>query len=211
MDLVPRNGLKPVIRDAILRKEWVIYMRTERLYLNDVIKTAYGSGQSLRGVSETEFMHDGGSILPICGRRWKATNKMQNLHTGFNMDRIGLLSEQWQVVRSEDSLGGSILLAGKVFQQCENEVTNNVSCVRSEMIIYGRENESLAFSYVTTRRLATMERAIRSINDRITHGGNFNNYFPGFKADFILANPPFNISDRGGEHLRDDKTGGGHV
>jgi type I restriction enzyme M protein len=28
---------------------------------------------------------------------------------------------------------------------------------------------------------------------------------PDLKADFILANPPFNISDWGGERLRDDK------
>ncbi|HOL59506.1 MAG TPA: N-6 DNA methylase, partial [Syntrophales bacterium] len=27
----------------------------------------------------------------------------------------------------------------------------------------------------------------------------------GLKADFILANPPFNVSDWGGERLRDDK------
>src|SRR3970282_342312 len=41
---------------------------------------------------------------------------------------------------------------------------------------------------------------------QIGHGDTFHNdRHPDLKADFILANPPFNISDWGGERLRDDK------
>lgn len=36
--------------------------------------------------------------------------------------------------------------------------------------------------------------------------GSFNrDEFPGLKADYILADPPFNISDCGGERLADDQ------
>jgi hypothetical protein len=43
-----------------------------------------------------------------------------------------------------------------------------------------------------------MNLAIRGIDGQIAHGDTFHNdRFPHFKADFILANPPFNVSDWG--------------
>ncbi len=51
-----------------------------------------------------------------------------------------------------------------------------------------------------------MNLAIRGIEGRIEHGDTFHNdRHPDLKADYILANPPFNVSDWGGERLRDDK------
>ena len=50
-----------------------------------------------------------------------------------------------------------------------------------------------------------MNLAIRGIEGRIEHGDTFHNdRHADVKADYILANPPFNISDWGGERLRDD-------
>jgi type I restriction enzyme M protein len=51
-----------------------------------------------------------------------------------------------------------------------------------------------------------MNLAIRGIDSRqIAQGDSFHNHRrPDPKADFILANPPFNISDWGGERLRGD-------
>ncbi|MEK7716568.1 MAG: N-6 DNA methylase, partial [Pseudomonadota bacterium] len=61
-------------------------------------------------------------------------------------------------------------------------------------------------SNYTTWRLAKMNLAIRGIDGQIAHGDTFHNdRHPDLKADFVLANPPFNISDWGGERLRDDK------
>jgi len=69
-----------------------------------------------------------------------------------------------------------------------------------DIAIYGQE------SNYTTWRLAKMNLAIRGIDDQIVHGDTFHNdRHPDLKADFILANPPFNISDWGGERLKDDK------
>ncbi|ADI83314.1 type I restriction-modification system subunit M [Geobacter sulfurreducens] len=76
----------------------------------------------------------------------------------------------------------------------------NSGNAKADISIYGQE------SNYTTWRLAKMNLAIRGIDGQIAHGDTFHNdRFPDLKADFILANPPFNISDWGGDRLRDDK------
>lgn len=71
---------------------------------------------------------------------------------------------------------------------------------KTAISIYGQE------SNYTTWRLAKMNLAIRGIEGQIAHGDTFHNdRFPDLKADYILANPPFNVSDWGGDRLRDDK------
>ena len=76
----------------------------------------------------------------------------------------------------------------------------NGSKARGDISIYGQE------SNYTTWRLARMNLAIRGISGQIAHGDTFhNNRHPDLKADFILANPPFNVSDWGGERLAGDK------
>jgi type I restriction enzyme M protein len=59
----------------------------------------------------------------------------------------------------------------------------------------------------TTWRLAKMNLALRGIDANLgaQWGDSFNNdQHPDLRADFIIANPPFNISEWGGESLRDD-------
>ena len=71
---------------------------------------------------------------------------------------------------------------------------------KADISIYGQE------SNYTTWRLAKMNLAIRGIEGQIAHGDSFHNdRHPDLKADYILANPPFNVSDWGGERLADDK------
>ena len=71
---------------------------------------------------------------------------------------------------------------------------------RDDISIYGQE------SNYTTWRLAQMNLAIRGIDGQIEQGDTFrNDRHPDLKADFILANPPFNISEWGGEGLREDQ------
>ena len=51
-----------------------------------------------------------------------------------------------------------------------------------------------------------MNLAIRGIDAQIAHGDTFHNdRHPDLKADYVLANPPFNDSDWRGELLKDDK------
>ena len=71
---------------------------------------------------------------------------------------------------------------------------------KGDISIYGQE------SNYTTWRLAKMNLAIRGIEGQIAHGDSFHDdRHPDLRADFILANPPFNVSDWGGERLRDDR------
>ncbi|MBI3757646.1 MAG: SAM-dependent DNA methyltransferase [Deltaproteobacteria bacterium] len=71
---------------------------------------------------------------------------------------------------------------------------------KGDISIYGQE------SNYTTWRLAKMNLAIRGIDGQIAHGDTFHNdRHPDLKADFILANPPFNVSDWRGDLLREDK------
>jgi type I restriction enzyme M protein len=69
-----------------------------------------------------------------------------------------------------------------------------------DISIYGQE------SNYTTWRLAKMNLAIRGIDAQIAHGDTFHNdRHPDLKADWVLANPPFNDSDWRGELLKGDK------
>ena len=71
---------------------------------------------------------------------------------------------------------------------------------RADISIYGQE------SNYTTWRLAKMNLALRGIEGQIAHGDSFHNdRHADLKADYILANPPFNVSDWGGDRLADDQ------
>jgi type I restriction enzyme M protein len=71
-----------------------------------------------------------------------------------------------------------------------------------DISIYGQE------SNYTTWRLAKMNLAIRGIDANLgeTSADSFHrDLHPDLKADYVLANPPFNDSDWRGDLLRDDK------
>lgn len=83
--------------------------------------------------------------------------------------------------------------------------------VHSEKFVeeHGGKHDSISIwgqeSNPTTWRLAKMNLAIRGIDANIGLGDTFGaNEFKDEKFDYILANPPFNISDWGGEHHRSD-------
>src|SRR3546814_12335140 len=58
-----------------------------------------------------------------------------------------------------------------------------------------------------TRRLALMNLAVHGLHGDLgtTYGDTFSNdQHKTLRADYVLANPPFNISDWGGDKLADD-------
>jgi type I restriction enzyme M protein len=71
-----------------------------------------------------------------------------------------------------------------------------------DISIYGQESNQ------TTWRLCKMNLALRGIESDLVKWNNqgsfLNNEHKDLKADFILANPPFNDSDWGGELLQED-------
>ena len=73
---------------------------------------------------------------------------------------------------------------------------------RDDLAIYGQESNA------TTWLLARMNLAIRGIDANLgpEPADSFHHdLHADLKADFVLANPPFNMSDWGGERLREDK------
>jgi type I restriction enzyme M protein len=90
--------------------------------------------------------------------------------------------------------------SGGMFVQSEGFVEAHGG-QRNDIAVYGEELND------TTWRLGKMNLAIRGIEADLgpRWGDTFHDdLHPDLKADFILANPPFNISDWGGDQLRDD-------
>ena len=90
--------------------------------------------------------------------------------------------------------------SGGMFVQSEKFVEEHGGRI-GDIAIYGQE------SNYTTWRLAKMNLAVRGIDADIrwNNEGSFHkDELPDLKADFILANPPFNVSDWGGDRLRED-------
>jgi type I restriction enzyme M protein len=88
--------------------------------------------------------------------------------------------------------------SGGMFVQSEKFVEAHEGRI-NDLSIFGQESNQ------TTWRLCVMNLAIRGIDARIQWGDSFyNDLHKDLKADFILANPPFNDSDWKGELLRDD-------
>lgn len=97
---------------------------------------------------------------------------------------------------------------GRVYDPCCGSGGMFVQSERFVEAHGGRRNDVSVFgqeSNPTTWRLAKMNLAIRGIEADL--GPKWADTFhedlhPGLKADFVLANPPFNDSDWGGERLR---------
>ena len=90
--------------------------------------------------------------------------------------------------------------SGGMFVQSEEFVKSHGGKI-DDVSIYGQESNP------TTWRLAAMNLAIRglAVDLGTTHGDTFaNDQFPDLKFDYIMANPPFNISDWGGEKYEND-------
>jgi len=90
--------------------------------------------------------------------------------------------------------------SGGMFVQSSDFVKSHAGNINN-IAIYGQDANP------TTRKMALMNLAIRGIEANL--GGYnadtfHNNLHPTLKADFILANPPFNLSDWNDSSLNDD-------
>ena len=90
--------------------------------------------------------------------------------------------------------------SGGMFVQSEKFVEAHGGKI-GDISVYGQESNP------TTWRLAKMNLAIRGIEGNIgpEHGDSFHkDLHKDLKADYVLANPPFNDSDWGGDRLKED-------
>ena len=91
--------------------------------------------------------------------------------------------------------------SGGMFVQSENFIQAHTG-KRGTISVYGQESNA------DTWKMAKMNMAIRGIDaDFGPHQADtfFNDLHPTLKADFIMANPPFNLSNWGQDKLKDDK------
>lgn len=93
--------------------------------------------------------------------------------------------------------GGMFVQSEKFIEAREGLRHNNKR--KNTISVFGQESNP------TTLRLAKMNLAIRGIDAKLELGDTLlNDQHPDLKADHIIVNPPFNISDWSGEQLRDD-------
>lgn len=90
--------------------------------------------------------------------------------------------------------GGMFIMSEKFVESHQGRI--------DDIVMYGQESNQ------TTYRLAQMNLAIRGINSEGVkwnpEGSFLNDAHKDLKADYILANPPFNVSDWSGELLQND-------
>ena len=90
--------------------------------------------------------------------------------------------------------------SGGMFVQSARFVSNHSGNIKS-ISIFGQEANA------TTRKMALMNLAIRGIEANLgAHQADTftNDLHPSLRADFVMANPPFNLSPWGADKLADD-------
>lgn len=90
--------------------------------------------------------------------------------------------------------------SGGMFVQSAKFIENHSGNI-NDISVYGQDSNP------TTWKLAQMNLAIRGIDaDLGQYNADtfFNDCHPTLRADFIMANPPFNLSDWGADRLQDD-------
>lgn len=90
--------------------------------------------------------------------------------------------------------------SGGMFVQSKNFIENHSGNI-DNISIYGQESNP------TTWKMALMNLAIRGLEaDLGEHNADtfLNDLHPTLKADFVMANPPFNLKKWGQENLKDD-------
>jgi type I restriction enzyme M protein len=87
--------------------------------------------------------------------------------------------------------------SGGMFVQSEKFIEAHGGKI-GDIAVYGQESNP------TTYKLCKMNLAIRGIDAKIELGDTFHaDKHKDLKVDYIMANPPFNVSDWGGESLQD--------
>jgi type I restriction enzyme M protein len=97
---------------------------------------------------------------------------------------------------------GGMFVQSVEFVKAHATGNDNGGKAKADVSIFGQESNH------TTWRLAKMNLAIRQIENNLgkEHADSFHHdLHPDLKADYVLANPPFNDSDWRGELLKDDR------
>ena len=195
--------------------------------IDDAMDEIEKDNQSLRGVLPKNYSRPSldkqrlGELIDLIGtiglgdkesRKGDILGRVYEYFIGRFADAEGKSGGQFYTARCIVKLLVEMLepYKGRVFDPCcgsggmfvQSEKFAQVHGGRiGDISIYGQESNQ------TTWRLCKMNLAIRGIEANIAwnnEGSFLNDAHKDLKADFVMANPPFNDSDWKGELLRDD-------
>ncbi len=197
--------------------------------IDDALHAIENDNKKLKGILNKNYAH-----VPLSNENLaELFNKLGEIETHSNdaNDKKDLLGEIYeyflgQFALNEGKRGGQYYTAqsvvkilveilapqkGKIYDPCCGSGGMFVQTMKfvdadhdndhSNISIYGQESNP------TTWKLANMNLAIRGLDYRLGNmaGDTFHNdCHPDLRADYIMANPPFNISDWGGDKLPND-------
>lgn len=202
-----------IIDDAMIRVE------KENPTLKDVLPKTYGSlrvdrsvlGQLVDTISNIPIGDKESRSKDVLGRIYEyflsqfassEGKKGGEFYTPHSVVRLLVDMLEPYGGRVYDPCCGSagMFVQSKEFIRRHATGNGNGGRARGTIRIFGQESNH------TTWRLAKMNLAIRGIEGKVEHGDSFRkDLHPDLEADFILANPPFNVKSWGGEHLREDR------
>ena len=209
--MLSANARQPTIGTLI--DEAMGSIEDENSSLKNVLPKEYGRpnlnkvmlGELIDLISTISMKNEGDSSKDILGRvyeyflgRFAGSEGKGGGEFYTPRSVVGLLVEMLEPYsgRVYDPACGS----GGMFVQSEKFVLEHGGRL-GDIAIYGQEMNH------TTWRLAKMNLAVRGIEADIkwNNEGSFQkDELPDLRADYIIANPPFNISDWGVERLADD-------
>ena len=172
--------------------------------IDDAMDAIERENRSLKGVLPKVFARPNldptslGELIDLIGN-----STLQNTSTR-SADLLGHVFEYLLVTMLEPYRGRVLdpcCGSGGMFVQSEKFVREHQGRIEN-ISIYGQESNQ------TTWRLCKMNLAIRGIDASQvkwnTEGSFLNDALKDVKADFVIANPPFNDSDWSGDQLRGD-------
>ena len=195
--------------------------------IDDALRAIENDNKKLKGILNKNYANVSLSNENLV----ELFNKLGEIQTNDTKDKKDLLGEIYeyflgQFALNEGKRGGQYYTAqsvvkilveilspqkGKIYDPCCGSGGMFVQTMKfvdahhhnnhSHISIYGQESNP------TTWKLANMNLAIRGLDYNLSTmaGDTFHSdYHPDLRADYIMANPPFNVSDWGGEKLADD-------
>lgn len=206
------NAKLPTIGQTI--DEAMQAIERENKELKNVLPQVYGRanldktslGELIDLISNTELQVENGKSKDLFGRVYEyflgefanaEGKKGGQFYTPKSIVRLMVEMIEPYKGRVYDPASGS----GGMFVMSEKFVTEHQGNIK-DITVYGQESNQ------TTWKLSKMNLAIRNINSKFvawnTEGTFLKDAHPDLKADFILANPPFNQSEWGVNILQED-------
>lgn len=206
------NAKLPTIGQTI--DEAMQAIERENKELKNVLPQVYGRanldktslGELIDLISNTELQVENGKSKDLFGRVYEyflgefanaEGKKGGQFYTPKSIVKLMVEMIEPYKGRVYDPASGS----GGMFVMSEKFVTEHQGNIK-DITVYGQESNQ------TTWKLSKMNLAIRNINSKFvawnTEGTFLKDAHPDLKADFILANPPFNQSEWGVDILQED-------